>query len=73
MTGHREGIRTGAPTIGMPDASHTVHYRKGQFGRAHAAEAEVPAGPNPGETATVHPGDGLPEGTVVEPVPPPAR
>ena len=40
-----------------------------QLGRDYGATVEVTAGLNPGETVAVHPGDDLPDGTVVEPRP----
>ena len=66
-------IRRQAPTVAMLDANHAVHYRSVQLGRDWGAEVEVSVGLNPGETVAVHPGDDLPEGTVVEPVPQPAK
>jgi multidrug efflux pump subunit AcrA (membrane-fusion protein) len=51
------------------DGNHAVHYRTVQLGRDYGATVEVTSGLNPGDTVAVHPGDDLPEGTVVEPVP----
>jgi RND family efflux transporter MFP subunit len=66
-------IRNQAPTVGVLDSNNAVHYRPVQLGRDWGATVEVSAGLNPGETAIVHPGDDLPEGTVVEPVPQSAK
>ena len=66
-------IRSQTPTVGVLDGNHAVHYRKVQLGRDYGATVEVTAGLNPGETVAVHPGDDLPEGTVVEPVPQPTK
>jgi RND family efflux transporter MFP subunit len=62
-------IRDRAPTVAVLDANHAVHYRPVQLGRDYGATVEVAAGLNPGEVVAVHPGDDMPEGTVVEPVP----
>lgn len=64
-------IRARAPTVAVLDAGNAVRYRTVQLGRDYGAEVEVAAGLNPGDTVAVHPGDDLPEGTVVEPVPQP--
>ena len=66
-------IRSQTPTVGVLDANHAIHYRSVQLGRDYGAEVEVNVGLNPGETVAVHPGDDLPEGTVVEPVTPQAK
>ncbi len=66
-------IRTQAPMVGVLDGNNAVHYRPIQLGRDWGAEVEVSVGLNPGEVVIVHPGDDLPEGTVVEPVPQPAK
>ena len=66
-------IRSQAPMVGVLDGNHAVHYRKVQLGRDYGAEVEVSVGLNPGETVVVHPGDDLPEGTIVEPVPQPTK
>jgi len=62
--------RSDEPRIALLDAQNGVHYRAVQLGRDFGAEIEVIAGLNAGETVLVHPGDELPEGTVVEPAPP---
>ncbi|HJZ53398.1 MAG TPA: efflux RND transporter periplasmic adaptor subunit [Gemmataceae bacterium] len=61
-------IRSQAPTVGVLDGTNTVRYRAVQLGRDYGAEVEVKVGLAPGEQVVVHPGDDLPEGTVVEPV-----
>jgi RND family efflux transporter MFP subunit len=61
--------RTGGPRVAVLDDQHRVHYRAVQLGRDFGAEIEVIAGLNAGETVVIHPGDDLPEGTAVEPVP----
>ena len=53
----------------MLDARHAVHYQDVQLGRDFGDQIEVLAGLNAGDTVVIHPGDDLPEGTVVEPVP----
>jgi RND family efflux transporter MFP subunit len=64
-------IRDRAPSVAVLDANHAVRYRPVQLGRDYGATVEVTAGLNPGEIVAVHPGDDLPEGTVIEPVPQP--
>ncbi len=66
-------IRSQTPTVGVLDANRAIHYRTVQLGRDYGAEVEVTVGLNPGETVAVHPGDDLPDGTVVEPVPTPTK
>jgi RND family efflux transporter MFP subunit len=61
--------RSGAPRVAILDAQHRVQYRTVQLGRDFGAEIAVIAGLNVGDTIVVHPGDDLPPGTVVEPVP----
>ncbi len=61
--------RTGAPRVALLDDQNRVQYRTVQLGRDFGAEIVVISGLEPGETVVVHPGDDLPEGTVVEPVP----
>jgi len=48
-----------------------VQYRTVDLGRDFGAEIWIVNGLNEGERVVVHPGDDLPEGTVVEPVPMP--
>jgi multidrug efflux pump subunit AcrA (membrane-fusion protein) len=66
-------IRAQAPTVAVLDAGHAVHYRSVQLGRDYGATVEVAAGLKAGEVVAVHPGDDLPEGTVVDPAPQPAK
>jgi RND family efflux transporter MFP subunit len=61
--------RTDGPRVAVLDTQHRVHYRAVQLGRDYGAEVEVIAGLNAGDTVVVHPGDDIPEGTAVEPVP----
>jgi RND family efflux transporter MFP subunit len=61
--------RKGDQRVAVLDDQHRVQYRTVQLGRDFGAEVEVVGGLNDGETVVVHPGDDLPEGTVVEPVP----
>jgi Cu/Ag efflux pump CusA len=55
-------------TTSVNDIEHIARYRTVQLGRDFGAEIAVIAGLNGGETIVVHPGDDIPEGTVVEPV-----
>jgi class 3 adenylate cyclase len=61
--------RGGAPRAAVLDSQRRVQYRALKLGRDFGAEIAVIAGLNDGETIVVHPGDDLPEGTVVEPIP----
>ena len=62
--------RTGGPRVAVLDDQYRVQYRTVELGRDFGAEIQVLTGLKVGETVVVHPGDDLPEGTVVEPVPP---
>jgi RND family efflux transporter MFP subunit len=62
--------RTTGPRVAVLDDQNRVHYRTVDLGRDFGADIAVLSGLQPGETVVVHPGDDLPEGTVVEPVPP---
>jgi RND family efflux transporter MFP subunit len=62
-------VRNGPRKVAVLDAQHIVHYKDVQLGRDFGDEIEVLTGLNAGETAVVHPGDDIPEGTAVEPVP----
>jgi RND family efflux transporter MFP subunit len=62
-------VRSGPRRVAVLDAEHAVHYRDVQLGRDFGAEIEVLTGVNAGDTVAVHPGDDIPEGTVVEPIP----
>jgi RND family efflux transporter MFP subunit len=57
------------PRVAVLDDQHRVHYQAVQLGRDFGAEIQVVAGLNAGATVVIHPGDALPEGTAVEPVP----
>jgi RND family efflux transporter MFP subunit len=61
--------RTQKPRVAVLDDQHRVHYRDLELGRDYGAEVQVLAGLKDGETVVVHPGDDIPEGTAVEPVP----
>ena len=61
--------RSDAPRIAVLDEQQRVQYRHVELGRDYGAEIEVLTGLKSGESVVVHPGDDLPEGTVVEPVP----
>jgi RND family efflux transporter MFP subunit len=65
--------RADGPKVGVMDDQMKVHYRPVQLGRDYGAEVEVLAGLTPGDTILVHPGDDLPEGTVVSPISPPQK
>jgi RND family efflux transporter MFP subunit len=60
--------RAEGPKVGVMDDRMKVHYRQVQLGRDYRAEVEVLTGLSASDTIVVHPGDDLPEGTVVEPV-----
>jgi multidrug efflux pump subunit AcrA (membrane-fusion protein) len=62
-------VRNGPRMVAVLDAHHAVHYRDVQLGRDYGDEIEVLTGLNAGDTVVIHPGDDIPEGTVVEPVP----
>jgi RND family efflux transporter MFP subunit len=62
-------VRSGPRKVAVLDAVYAVHYRDVQLGRDFGDEIEVLTGLNVGDTVVVHPGDDIPEGTVVEPVP----
>ena len=64
---------TGGQQVAVLDEQHRVHYRAVQLGRDFGADIEVIGGLQGGETVAVHPGDALPEGTTVEPVPQPTK
>jgi len=61
--------RTGGPRVAVLDGQHRVRYRTVQTGRDYGAEIDVIAGLKAGDSVVVHPGDDIPEGTAVEPVP----
>jgi RND family efflux transporter MFP subunit len=61
--------RAGPRKVAVLDGQQTVRYREVQLGRDFGTDIEVLQGLNAGETVVVHPGDDLPEGTAVDPVP----
>jgi RND family efflux transporter MFP subunit len=60
--------RSDGPRLVVLDPQNRVQYRTVQLGRDFGSETEVLAGIDPGETVVINPGDGLSEGTVVQPV-----
>jgi RND family efflux transporter MFP subunit len=65
--------RTKGQRVAVLDDQHKVQYREVQLGRDYGAEVQVLSGLKEGEQVVVHPGDDLPDGTVVEPVPLPTK
>jgi RND family efflux transporter MFP subunit len=65
--------RDKGPRVAVLDGQHRVHYRDIELGRDFGAEIQVLTGLKEGEQVVVHPGDDLPEGTIVEPVPLPVQ
>ena len=65
--------RTKGQRVAVLDDQHRVQYRDVQLGRDYGAEVQVLSGLKEGERVVVHPGDDLPDGTVVEPVPLPVK
>ncbi len=63
-------VHDGPRKVAVLDAGHAIHYRDVQLGRDFGDEIEVLTGLSAGDMVVVHPGDDIPEGTVVEPVPP---
>jgi RND family efflux transporter MFP subunit len=59
--------------VAVVDGQDTVRYRTVLLGRDYGAEIEVTTGLSAGESVVVRPGDTLPEGTTVRPVPPPTK
>ena len=64
-------IRNDGAGVPVLDQQNRVHYHKVDRGRDYGAEVEVLTGLTGGETVVVYPGDALPEGQEVEPVPAP--
>ncbi len=64
-------IHNNGAFVPVLDQQNRVHYHKVERGRDYGAEVEVLTGLNGGETIVVYPGDALPEGQEVEPVPAP--
>jgi RND family efflux transporter MFP subunit len=65
--------RSEGPMLAVLDDQQIVRYRKVQLGRDFGSEIQILAGLSASETVVVHPGDDLPEGTAVEPVPLPTK
>jgi RND family efflux transporter MFP subunit len=65
--------RTKGQRVAVLDDQHRVHYRDVQLGRDYGAEVQVLSGLKEGEQVVVHPGDDLPDGTLVEPIPLPTK
>ncbi len=64
-------IRNDGAFVPVLDQQNRVHYRKVERGRDYGAEVEILTGLDGGEAVVVYPGDALPEGQEVEPVPAP--
>jgi len=60
--------RSAGPRVASLDDQNRVHYRDVELGRDYGAEIQVVSGLLDGDHVVVHPGDDIPEGTVVEPV-----
>jgi RND family efflux transporter MFP subunit len=61
--------RAKGPRVGVLDDQNRVHYRSVALGRDFGSEIQVIAGLKADDRIVMHPGDDIPEGTVVEPVP----
>jgi membrane fusion protein, multidrug efflux system len=62
-------IRDNVRQVAVLDDQHRVSYQKVELGRDFGAEIEVVSGLHDGQTVLVYPGDQLPYGTQVDPVP----
>jgi len=62
-------IRDNDRQVAVLDDQQRMSYQKVELGRDFGAEIEVLSGLHAGQTVLVYPGDQLPVGTVVEPVP----
>ena len=62
-------IRDNVSQVAVLDDQQRVSYQKVGLGRDFGAEIEVLSGLHDGQTVLVYPGDQLPVGTVVDPVP----
>ncbi|HEV3022645.1 MAG TPA: efflux RND transporter periplasmic adaptor subunit [Pirellulales bacterium] len=62
-------IRDNARQVAVLDDQHRVSYRKVEMGRDFGTDIEILSGLHDGETVLVYPGDQLPVGTEVDPVP----
>ncbi len=60
-------------SVAVVDDKSVVHYTKVEIGNDFGAEVEVTVGLKGGETVVVHPGDAIPEGTLVQIVSPPSE
>jgi RND family efflux transporter MFP subunit len=65
--------RTQGPTVAVLDDQNRVRYRQVELGRDYGAEIQILSGLKEGEQVVVHPGDDLPDGTIVQPVPLPVK
>jgi RND family efflux transporter MFP subunit len=63
--------RAGAARVAVLDDQQRVQYRTVVVGRDYGAQVQVLAGITAGDAVVVHPGDDVPEGAVVSPVPQP--
>jgi RND family efflux transporter MFP subunit len=61
-------VHNGPRKVAVLDTQHAVHYQDVQLGRDFGDEIEVLTGLSAGDPVVVHPGDDVPEGTIVEPV-----
>jgi RND family efflux transporter MFP subunit len=66
-------IRDNQQQVAVLDDKQRVSFQKLELGRDFGAEIEVLSGLHDGQTVLVYPGDQLPVGTVVEPVPLPKK
>ena len=62
-------IRDNVSQVAVLDDQQRVSYHKVELGRDFGQEIEILSGVHDGQTVLVYPGDQLPVGTVVEPVP----
>jgi RND family efflux transporter MFP subunit len=60
--------RTGEPRVAVLDDQHRVRYHTVRLGRDYGAEIAVLGGLDVGDMIVIHPGDDLPEGTIVDPI-----
>jgi RND family efflux transporter MFP subunit len=65
--------RAGGTKVAVIDGDGTVHYRPVQLGRDFGQVVEIISGLAGGEVIVVRPGDDLPEGAAVDPVPAASR
>jgi RND family efflux transporter MFP subunit len=62
-------VRDNVSQVAVLDNQHRVSYQKVELGRDFGQEIEIRSGVRDGQTVLVYPGDQLPVGTVVDPVP----